>query len=72
VFIIRFVGLIIFTITTNSFINKNLLEIQIIERIWTVLPAIILVQIALPSLLLLYMLVESIDSSLTIKAIGHQ
>jgi cytochrome c oxidase subunit 2 len=72
VFIIRFVGLIIFTITTNSFINKNLLEIQIIERIWTVLPAIILVQIALPSLLLLYMLDESIDSSLTIKAIGHQ
>jgi cytochrome c oxidase subunit 2 len=58
--------------TTNSFINKNLLEIQLIERIWTIIPAVILVQIALPSLLLLYILDESIDSSLTIKAIGHQ
>ncbi len=56
----------------NSFINKNLLEMQIVERVWTVIPAVILVQIALPSLLLLYMLDESIDSSLTLKAVGHQ
>ena len=56
----------------NSYINKNLLERQIIECIWTIIPAIILIQIAIPSLLLLYMLDESIDSNLTIKAIGHQ
>lgn len=56
----------------NAFINKNLLEIQIVERIWTIIPAVILIQIALPSLLLLYILDESIDSSLTLKAIGHQ
>jgi len=56
----------------NSFVNKNLLESQIIECIWTIIPAIILIQIAIPSLLLLYMLDESIDSNLTIKAIGHQ
>merc|ERR1712018_812255 len=31
-----------------------------------------LIQIAIPSLLLLYMLDESIDSSLTIKVLGHQ
>lgn len=60
------------SIMKNSFINKNLLEIQMVERIWTVFPALILVQIALPSLLLLYILDESIDSSLTLKAIGHQ
>lgn len=62
----------IISIIKNSFINKNLLEIQIVERIWTIIPAIILVQIALPSLLLLYILDESIDRSLTLKAIGHQ
>ncbi|MBY0379288.1 MAG: hypothetical protein K2P99_02690 [Burkholderiales bacterium] len=32
-FIIRFVGFIILSIIKNSFINKNLLEIQIVERV---------------------------------------
>ncbi len=72
IFIISFVGYIMISIIKNSFINKNLLEIQIVESIWTIIPAVILVQIALPSLLLLYMLDESIDRSLTLKAIGHQ
>merc|ERR1711894_532515 len=66
VFIITFVGFIIERILFNSFINKNLLERQIIECIWTIIPAVILIQIAIPSLLLLYMLDESIDSNLTI------
>jgi len=56
----------------NNYININLLESQIIECIWTIIPAIILIQIAMPSLLLLYILDESIDSSLTIKVLGHQ
>ena len=72
IFIIRFVGYIIFRILLNNFINKNLLESQIIECIWTIIPAAILIQIAMPSLLLLYILDESIDSSISIKVIGHQ
>merc|ERR1711944_159728 len=72
IFIITFVGFIIVRILFNSFINKNLLERQIIECICTIIPAVILIQIAIPSLLLLYILDESIDSNLTIKAIGHQ
>merc|ERR1711944_232511 len=71
VFIITFVMFIIITIILNSFINKNLLERQIIECIWTIIPAVILIQIAVPPLLLLYILDESIDSNLTIKAIGR-
>jgi cytochrome c oxidase subunit 2 len=43
-----------------------------IERVWTIIPAIVLIQIAIPSLLLLYMLDESVDSALTVKVIGHQ
>ena len=72
IFIITFVIVIIVTIVYNSFINKTLLERQIIECVWTIVPAVILVQIAMPSLLLLYMLDDSVDSSLTIKALGHQ
>ena len=71
-FIITFVGYIIFMILYNKYINIFLLERQIIECIWTIIPAVILIQIAMPSLLLLYILDESIDSSLTMKIIGHQ
>jgi len=72
VFIIRFVGFIMVRIIYNKYINMNLLERQIIECIWTIIPAIILIQIAIPSLLLLYILDESIDSALTLKVLGHQ
>merc|ERR1712026_7428 len=63
---------IIITIILNNYININLLESQIIECICTIIPAIILIQIAIPSLLLLYILDESIDSALTIKILGHR
>jgi len=72
VFIIRFVRIIIIFILINKYINKNLFESQIIECIWTIIPAIILIQIAIPSLLLLYILDESINSIIRLKIIGHQ
>nr|QUT08461.1 cytochrome c oxidase subunit II [Exhippolysmata ensirostris] len=56
----------------NKLINRFLLEHQTIEIIWTVLPAVILVFIALPSLRLLYLLDEVNNPSVTVKAIGHQ
>merc|ERR1711953_1338510 len=68
IFIISFVLIIIIFILKNKYININLLESQIIECICAIIP----IQIAIPSLLLLYMLEESIDSSLTIKVLGHQ
>nr|QWQ55640.1 cytochrome c oxidase subunit II [Diestrammena sp.] len=56
----------------NKFNNRMLLEGQTIEVIWTILPAITLVFIALPSLRLLYLLDDSVDPTITIKTIGHQ
>nr|YP_010161936.1 cytochrome c oxidase subunit II [Tachycines zorzini]QRI61338.1 cytochrome c oxidase subunit 2 [Tachycines zorzini] len=56
----------------NKFNNRMLLEGQTIEVIWTILPAITLIFIALPSLRLLYLLDDSIDPTITIKTIGHQ
>nr|YP_010597236.1 cytochrome c oxidase subunit II [Agriades orbitulus]WAK98821.1 cytochrome c oxidase subunit II [Agriades orbitulus]WAK98834.1 cytochrome c oxidase subunit II [Agriades orbitulus]WAK98847.1 cytochrome c oxidase subunit II [Agriades orbitulus] len=56
----------------NKFINRFLLEGQMIELIWTILPAITLIFIALPSLRLLYLLDELNNPLITIKSIGHQ
>lgn len=63
---------IILSLIINKFNNKNLLEGQIIELIWTILPAVILVFIALPSLKILYLLEEISNPLITLKAVGHQ
>nr|UPL65314.1 cytochrome c oxidase subunit II [Opistholeptus burmanus] len=56
----------------NKLINRYLTEGQMIELIWTMLPAIILIFIALPSLHLLYLIDEINNPMITVKAIGHQ
>nr|QXI88809.1 cytochrome c oxidase subunit II [Onryza maga] len=56
----------------NKYINRFLLEQQLIEMIWTILPAITLIFIALPSLRLLYLLDELNNPLITLKSIGHQ
>lgn len=44
----------------------------LIETVWTVAPAFILVAIAMPSFSLLYSMDEVMDPSLTVKIVGHQ
>nr|ATN40452.1 cytochrome c oxidase subunit II [Phaneroptera falcata] len=56
----------------NQFTHRYLLEGQMIEVIWTILPAVTLIFIALPSLRLLYLLDESMDPIITLKTVGHQ
>nr|UOU85320.1 cytochrome c oxidase subunit II [Mycomya fimbriata] len=56
----------------NNLTNRFLLSGQLIEIIWTIIPAIILMFIALPSLRLLYLLDEVNTPSITLKTIGHQ
>nr|YP_010130051.1 cytochrome c oxidase subunit II [Heniochus acuminatus]QPZ50524.1 cytochrome c oxidase subunit II [Heniochus acuminatus] len=63
--------IIVAMVTTKS-TNKYILDSQEIEIIWTILPAIILVFIALPSLRILYFMDEINNPHLTIKAMGHQ
>lgn len=43
-----------------------------LEIIWTIIPAIILVFIAVPSFSLLYSMDEIVDPLLTVKVVGHQ
>nr|YP_010128177.1 cytochrome c oxidase subunit II [Tropidothorax cruciger]QPP20745.1 cytochrome c oxidase subunit II [Tropidothorax cruciger] len=66
------VTFIMLSMTTNTFINRFLLEGQTIEFIWTTIPAITLIFIALPSLHLLYLIDEMNNPELTLKIIGHQ
>ena len=66
------VGYIILRLFFNSFNYRYLLEGQLIELIWTILPALTLIFIALPSLRLLYLLDEINNPLITIKTIGHQ
>lgn len=67
-----FVLYIIVAMVSTKLTNKYILDSQEIETIWTVLPAIILILIALPSLQILYLIDEINDPHLTIKAMGHQ
>nr|YP_011036747.1 cytochrome c oxidase subunit II [Arrugada affinis]WRK21416.1 cytochrome c oxidase subunit II [Arrugada affinis] len=62
----------IFSILLNKFNNRMLLEGQMIELIWTSLPALLLIVIALPSLKILYLLEEINSPMITVKAVGHQ
>jgi len=72
VMIISLVGYAAFSFILNTYTCRSLVEGQEIETIWTVIPAIILIFLALPSLRLLYLLDEVGDCSLTVKSIGHQ
>nr|BAU46290.1 cytochrome c oxidase subunit II [Pethia gelius] len=67
-----FVLYIILAMVSTKLTNKLILDSQEIEVVWTILPAIILVLIALPSLRILYLMDELNDPHLTIKAVGHQ
>lgn len=57
---------------TTKLTHTSTINAQEIEIIWTILPAIILIIIALPSLRILYITDEFIKPYLTLKAIGHQ
>nr|ACR10438.1 cytochrome c oxidase subunit II [Eucoptacra binghami] len=56
----------------NSNTNRNMLHEHLIETIWTTMPAITLIFIALPSLRLLYLIDDASDAMITIKTIGRQ
>nr|AAD15709.1 cytochrome oxidase subunit II [Papilio scamander] len=66
------VGYLMINLFFNNYINRFLLEGQMIELIWTIIPTITLIFIALPSLRLLYLLDELNNPLITLKSIGHQ
>nr|WMY24081.1 cytochrome c oxidase subunit II [Malagasitermes milloti] len=59
-------------IIQNKQTSRFILEGQMIETLWTIAPAIILVFIAIPSLRLLYLMDEIHNPAMTLKTVGHQ
>jgi cytochrome c oxidase subunit 2 len=56
----------------NKFIKKIKPHHSFLEVVWTIIPALILLFILIPSLALLYSMDELIDPNITIKVIGNQ
>nr|YP_654265.1 cytochrome c oxidase subunit II [Galemys pyrenaicus]AAW23997.1 cytochrome c oxidase subunit II [Galemys pyrenaicus] len=63
---------IISLMLTTKLTHTSTMDAQEVETIWTILPAMILIMIALPSLRILYMMDEINNPSLTVKTMGHQ
>nr|AAK31120.1 cytochrome oxidase subunit II [Pulex simulans]AAK31121.1 cytochrome oxidase subunit II [Pulex simulans] len=66
------VGYLMSSLFFNKYTNRLLMESQNIEIIWTILPAFMLIFIALPSLRLLYLLDDLNQPLITLKTIGHR
>jgi heme/copper-type cytochrome/quinol oxidase subunit 2 len=61
-----------YVITKSPISHKYLNHGTLIELIWTITPAVILILIAFPSFKLLYLMDEVSDPSMSILAEGHQ
>jgi cytochrome c oxidase subunit 2 len=61
-----------FNSNNNKIVHKYHNHGTLIELIWTITPALVLIAIAFPSFKLLYLMDEVIDPAMTIKALGHQ
>ena len=70
--VITVVSYSLIILITNKFTSRVTVDAQQVETIWTILPAVTLVLLAIPSLRLLYLIDEINSPSITIKAIGHQ
>lgn len=57
---------------TQNFDSSSLTHNTLIEIIWTVTPALVLLFVAIPSFSLLYAMDEIISPAITIKTLGHQ
>nr|YP_009571145.1 cytochrome c oxidase subunit II [Chelodina steindachneri]AUY55052.1 cytochrome c oxidase subunit II [Chelodina steindachneri] len=63
---------IISSMMMTKLTHTSTMDAQEVEMIWTILPAIVLITIALPSLQVLYLTDEINNPHLTIKTMGHQ
>nr|WAP91504.1 cytochrome c oxidase subunit II [Grimpoteuthis sp.] len=72
IIILTMVMYMAFLLMTNKFSCLLISESQKIETIWTIIPSLILLFLALPSLRLLYLFDETNNPLLSIKVMGHQ
>nr|ANQ92690.1 cytochrome c oxidase subunit II [Trisidos kiyonoi] len=67
-----FVGGMLLFVIFSKHISLYFYQGHFLEALWTAVPLVILVFLAVPSLHLLYVMNELIDPKVTLKVIGHQ
>jgi cytochrome c oxidase subunit 2 len=72
VFWVLFSLIYYYSYNKNPIAHKYLTHGTVLELVWTITPALILIAIAFPSFRLLYLMDEVISPTLTIKVVGHQ
>nr|YP_010239428.1 cytochrome c oxidase subunit II [Haloa japonica]QTF74798.1 cytochrome c oxidase subunit II [Haloa japonica] len=70
--IFSFVAILGVKLAFNKFTSRTTIEAQRLETVWTIVPALLLIWLALPSLRLLYLLDEESNSGIILKSTGHQ
>nr|YP_009735142.1 cytochrome c oxidase subunit II [Acropyga myops]QBG38643.1 cytochrome c oxidase subunit II [Acropyga myops] len=72
IFIMMLIFYIMMLLIKNKLNNRYLFQSHMTEMIWTIMPMLILIFIAIPSIKILYLTDEMYKNKLTIKTIGHQ
>lgn len=72
ILVLSVIGYVLILLIRGVYTDRYILEAQEVETIWTIIPAVILIIIAVPSIQILYIVDEVVDPKLTIKVIGHQ
>jgi len=77
VFVVVFVSFMLWRILSHFYYTQNsrsdgVVHGTMIEIIWTIVPALALMVLAVPSFALLYAVDEVVDPALTVKIVGHQ
>lgn len=72
VLIMVFVSYIFIFVRMSKFLDKYVVESHFLELIWTLLPMVILLFMAFPSLYLLYLTEDVTSSSNSVKVVAHQ
>lgn len=70
--ILSFVTYLFIYVMVSPYMDKYTMDSHFLETVWTVVPIIILLFIAFPSLYLLYLIEDVSSPSLTVKVVGHQ
>jgi cytochrome c oxidase subunit 2 len=70
------ISLVVFYMVLSLFFgggfNRFILDSHLVELIWTVLPALVLIFLAVPSMKVLYMVEEVVRPFSSFKVVGHQ
>jgi len=72
VLILSFVTYLFAFVILTPRLDKYTVDSHVLETIWTVIPIVILLFIAFPSLYLLYLIEDVSNPSLMVKVVGHQ